>query len=84
MYFWNRWFKNFNKWWYLFLSKVQKEFFDICYPFSNSDTRKFIQIYNKHKFSLRYDTQLEIKKFDLQKNFNIKKKIKYSLILINK
>ena len=47
-----------------FLSKVQKEFFDICYPFSNTDTRKFIQIYNKHKFSLRYDTQLEIKKFE--------------------
>ena len=47
-----------------FLSKVQKEFFDICYPFSNSDIRKFLQIYNKHKFSLRYDTQLEIKKFD--------------------
>ena len=47
-----------------FLSKVQKEFFDICYTFSNSDTRKFLQIYNKHKFSLRYDTQLEIKKFE--------------------
>jgi hypothetical protein len=47
-----------------FLSKVQQEFFDVCYPFSNSDTRKFIQIYNKHKFSLRYDTQLEIKKFE--------------------
>ncbi len=44
-----------------FIGKVQKEFFDICYPFSNSNTKKFIQIYNNHRFSLRYDTQLEVK-----------------------
>ena len=47
-----------------FISRVPKEFFEICYTFSNSDLKKFIKIYNKHRFSLRYDTQLEIKKFD--------------------
>ena len=44
-----------------FISKVPKEFFDICYTFSKSDLKKYIQTYNKHRFSLRYDTQLEIK-----------------------
>ena len=44
-----------------FLSKVPKEFFDLCYTFSKSDLKKYIQIYNKHRFSLRYDTQLEIR-----------------------
>ena len=46
-----------------FISKVPKEFFDISYTFSKSDTKKYIQIYNKHRFALRYDTQLEVKKF---------------------
>ena len=44
-----------------FLSKVPREFFDLCYTFSKSDLKKYIQIYNKHRFSLRYDTQLEIR-----------------------
>ena len=44
-----------------FISKVPKEFFELCYTFSKSDLKKYIQIYNKHRFSLRYDTQLEIK-----------------------
>ena len=45
-----------------FISKIPKEFFDISYTFSKSDTKKYIQIYNKHRFALRYDTQLEVKK----------------------
>ena len=44
-----------------FISKVPKEFFELCYTFSKSSLKKYIQIYNKHRFSLRYDTQLEIK-----------------------
>ena len=44
-----------------FISKVPKEFFELSYTFSNSDLRKYIKIYNRHKFALRYDTQLEVK-----------------------
>ena len=47
-----------------FISKVPKEIFELSYTFSNSDLKKFIEIYNKHRFSLRYDAQIEIKKFD--------------------
>ena len=45
------------------ITKVPKEFFDICYAFSKADVKRYIQIYNKHRFAVRYDTQLEIKKF---------------------
>ena len=44
-----------------FISKVPKEFFEVCYPFSNTNLKKFIKIYNNHRYSLRYDTQIEVK-----------------------
>ena len=43
------------------LTKVPKEFFDLCYTFSKAEIKRYIKIYNKHRFSLRYDTQLEIR-----------------------